>query len=230
MDVRAWWSGFEQGFADFLGRRCVVCAQNGDWLCGQCEHDLVAFGVHCVCCTRKMGHAGLKCGRCLRVPHALDELFVGYHYGFVVRECLLKAKYGRDRGALLVLERLAGQVAQMADLAVEMVVPMPIAKRRLAVRGFNQSRFLARAVVKVTGAAMVDGVLVKSARVAQSSLHSDALRFANIRGAFAIKQKVSGHVLLVDDVITSGSTAQEAARMLKMAGAEKVSLLTVAGR
>ncbi len=110
---------------------------------------------------------------------------------------------------------------------VDVVVPVPLHRARLASRGFNQAALLARPLSRALGVPLVAGRLsrVRPTRP-QVGLDADA-RKDNVRGAFRLRRAVGGRVLLVDDVRTTGATLAEAARVLREAGAE-VRTLTLA--
>ncbi len=114
----------------------------------------------------------------------------------------------------------------------QMVIPMPLSKRRLAERGFNQVEPLARAVAERMGLEYKDDVLFKSRDTPpQSRFQEREKRKQNVMGAFQVKNRssISGlNLLLVDDVLTTGATVSEAAKALLEAGAASVYVLTLA--
>jgi ComF family protein len=123
-------------------------------------------------------------------------------------------------------ELLARRVAVGRDA---IVVPVPLAFERLSERGFNQSAQIARAFCRHSGARL-DATLVRRIRHAppQQILTLDERR-RNVRGAFAMAREIPGNeVLVVDDVMTSGSTMDEIARLLASAGAARVHAIIVA--
>lgn len=120
------------------------------------------------------------------------------------------------------------------DLGVDLLVPIPLSGRRLAMRGFNQSLQIARGMKAFEGAACppicYDGLIRVRHTLPQSTLSAEA-RQKNLRGAFAVPRpsRVAGkRIGLVDDVMTTGTTLEEAARTLKAAGAHTVTALVVA--
>jgi len=111
------------------------------------------------------------------------------------------------------------------------VVPVPTTARRLRERGYNQAELLARRVARVTGVPLVPALARRGDRGSQTAL-TPSERRENVRGAFTPSLTAArvrgGHVLLVDDVLTTGATAGEAAEALVEAGAERVTLLAFA--
>jgi ComF family protein len=109
------------------------------------------------------------------------------------------------------------------------LVPVPLHRKRLRQRGYNQSLLLAREIGRPSGIP-VDGALLKRIRdsVPQVDLMG-AKREANVKGVFSVEGKAKGQrLLLVDDVLTTGATVNECARVLIRAGARRVDILTVA--
>ena len=131
-------------------------------------------------------------------------------------------------------KRLAGLLSRaLPDEGLpplDVVVPMPLHWRRRWKRGFNQSEILARAVAKKRRLPLIDAVLRVRATAVQAGL-SNSNRRKNVAGAFRVPRnsKIAGkNVLLIDDVMTTGSTAAACAAALKHAGARSVTLLTLA--
>jgi ComF family protein len=116
------------------------------------------------------------------------------------------------------------------DAAYDVIVPMPLHWRRRWQRGFNQSELLARVLGKRTGLPVANAVIRRKATAAQAGMTS-AERRTNVAGAFQVRKRrfVEGrHVLLIDDVLTTGATAGACAAALKRAGARRVTVLTLA--
>lgn len=215
----------------WLPRYCVVCDQvaDGQWLCAQCGEQLTSIGVHCPTCATTVADPTIPCGQCLAHPAHFDQLYIAYRYREPVRSVLLAAKYGLQRAALSQLADWA-KVLSSGIEALDYVVPMPISKRRLIQRGFNQTHYLARAIAKAHGVPLVKHALHKAPRAPQSTLNSDGARRRNIAGAFSVQKMLTGRVLLVDDVLTSGATANAAAKALRTGGAEWIGVLVIAAR
>jgi ComF family protein len=116
------------------------------------------------------------------------------------------------------------------DISPDVIVPMPLHWKRAWHRGFNQADLLARALSRRTGIPVAQAVRRKRATPAQAGL-TRAERRVNVAGAFEIRKRNevnSRHVLLIDDVMTTGATASACAGVLKRAGARRVTVLTLA--
>lgn len=138
-------------------------------------------------------------------------------------------KYERMRALARPLGRILARNLPR-DLAFDAIVPVPIHWRKLLVRGFNQSRLLASELARRTGIP-VESPLQRAKHSAPQVGMSRAQRRRNVIGAFSVRKAASvegRRYLLIDDVFTTGSTVNAAARALKKAGAARVSVLTLA--
>jgi len=181
-------------------------------------------GLVCAACEAGLGTDGALAWRAV----AFDEAIARFEYRFPLDRLVQRFKYGGDLAiGRWLAERLAERVREAArpDL---LAVP-PLGPARLRERGFNQALEIARTVGRRLGVP-VDARAVARRRDTppQASLDRRA-RVANLRGAFACGADVRGrHVAIVDDVLTTGATADAIARVLKAAGAERVSAWAVA--
>jgi len=158
-----------------------------------------------------------------------DSAYAYSAYEGVLRELIHLFKYGRVRPLVKVLGGYLG-AALPREERFDMVVPMPLHWFRRWRRGFNQARLLAGEVAKRSGIPVVDAVRRTRFTASQASL-SRAGRRRNVRGAFALRRGVEVHglrILVVDDVLTTGATANACAAALKRAGARYVAVLALA--
>ncbi len=174
--------------------------------------------------------APAPCGPCRADPPAWDWARSGAEYEGVVRDAIHAFKFEGKRAlarplAALVLEQAGGWPA--ADLAA--LVPVPLARARERARGFNQAALLAERLAAGLRLPVRPRWLTRARATAPQSDLGAAERHANVRGAFAAAPAVAGrHVIVVDDVLTTGATVAECARALRAAGAVRVGVLTVA--
>lgn len=174
---------------------------------------------------------------------AFDFAIAGYKAAGPLREMIHRFKYSRDLSLRAVLANALSQALREPRLAGEdltqwLLVPVPLFPLRLIYRGFNQSWELCRVLSQATG--IPTGQVLRRTRrtAAQATLHRKQ-RLENMRGVFALRRpmpwrpalNLAGRsILLVDDVLTTGATAHECAKVLKQkAGAAKVVVIT-AGR
>jgi len=154
-------------------------------------------------------------------------------YGDVVREALHALKFKGRRPLAAVLADLLLEAPEMRlPLGLpDLLVPVPLHRRRRRERGFNQASLLAHRIGRAWGLPVADDVLARVvATPSQTALEARARR-ANVRGAFRLRrpEAVAGrHVVVVDDILTTGATVSECALTLKAGGAATVGVLTIA--
>ena len=179
------------------------------------------------------------CGMCRRMHPVFVRALAYGSYDGGLRELIHLLKYQQVRPAAKVLGRMLAEV--VAELAkgfagkAPLVVPVPLHAAKLRQRGFNQSEVIARAAAKLKPAGLElkvsPAVLVRQRPTASQTGLTPHQRRENMRGAFVVPrpEEVAGcDFLLVDDVLTTGTTVSECARVLHRAGAERVWVATVA--
>ncbi len=206
---------------------CVQCGISSGPLCPTCsQKQLVARSTSCFACSRA-NSTGRTCGRC-SCRHALDGVAIAYRLDGAIQRLIHELKYEHNRAVASWLA--AHLVEQFANTTQEFdvlsFVPSDGASQR--VRGFNQAKLIARAVGRKAGLPAQE-LLLRVRHTAQVG-HGRMERIALVRNNFILNGRdVAGQrVLLVDDVITTGATLDECARMLKNAGATEVWGLVVA--
>jgi ComF family protein len=217
---------------------CPVCdgilgAGRRDPLCGACWDGFARIAPPwCRCCGAPLGIEGL-CGACRirrpRFAYARAALL----YGDLVREAIHAFKFGGRRGLANPLgDLLAGLgLSAVPGAAPDLLVPVPLHPRRARERGYNQALLLARRLERAWGVPVAADALLRAVpTLPQADLDAVARR-RNVRDAFVVHRPglIAGrHVVLVDDVLTTGATAGECASSLYRAGAAAVGVLTVA--
>lgn len=174
------------------------------------------------------------CPACEVEPQGFDSVWSYGAYDGVLRRLIHVYKYERVQTLAEPLARLLSDALPRDEEEFDFIAPMPLHWLKKWDRGFNQSELLAKAVAKRAGIPYRDLLKRGKASPAQAGL-TFAARRDNVQGVFrlrnsAAKQDVRGkHVLLVDDVLTTGATASAASRLLKRSGgARRISILTVA--
>lgn len=162
-----------------------------------------------------------------------EELISIFKYEGIIREKIIQYKFGdkaymNNTFAKIILknEKICGLLKKY-----DIIIPVPIHKKRKAQRGYNQTQLIANKISKCLNIKLCNNVLVKNKNtIAQSKLNKKK-RVQNIKGAFKIlnSEKIKGKdILLLDDIYTTGSTANECSKILKKAGAKTVGVLTIA--
>ncbi len=206
-----------------LPPRCPSCGTEGTSLCATCIRPL----------ERRLDEPpGLPIGLPADLPDGLAQLEWCAAFTGPVRAALLALKYDGDRRVAEPLGRAAGRRWSRAGVGGEVVVPVPIHTERLRDRGYDQATLLARVAASELGLPTVPALQRAVATTAQYHL-GRAGRAANVGHAFECRREharaVRGrHVLLLDDIVTTGSTLSACARALYAGGARCVSAVTVA--
>ncbi len=226
--------GFCCGVLDLVyPPHCLVCCEPGcDYLCAECKEKIIL--VEAPYC-RKCGLPceSFHCEPCREREFAFEcACSVGLFEG-VLREAIHALKYDLRIAMAEPLAELMARSFPETRLGakVDLVIPVPIHRKRMVERGFNQSAELSRIFCKRVSVPLELGVLYKSRETRHQVDLPHDLRVTNVAGAFSVRnaEKVMGRkVLLIDDVFTTGSTLNEAAKTLRSAGAGTVYGYTVA--
>lgn len=201
---------------------CLLCLAPGApaQFCEECEADLPWLPRgRCAVCALPLA-TGVVCGACLKRPPRFDRVAAAFAYRFPVDALIHAFKYGRR---LALAQPLGVRLARAVERDVDAIVPMPLAPGRLAERGFNQALEVARVVARRTGIPLLHSACRKVVETPpQAALPWDA-RARNVRRAFVCDADFDGRrVAVVDDVLTTGATLNELARVLRRAGAAEV--------
>lgn len=216
------------GLPQLFSQDCQLCGlRTADTLCASCSRELPLWSATgCPRCGEQAA-PGQLCGACLAHPPAFDHTIAAFRYAFPLDRLVQSFKFNAN---LALADLFASALAGAAGcVRPDTLIALPLARKRLAERGFNQSALLAERVARrldIDYAA--HGLLKVRDTPPQAGLNRRA-RLKNVRGAFASEASLAGkHVALVDDVMTTGATLSEAARTLKLAGAATVSAWVVA--
>ena len=212
---------------------CLSCGAEGDALCLACSvSEIQAFGERCWRCN-SLSPGSKTCPKC-RPAGPLNAVWITTDYNGLARQLVSLYKFGHLRAAAYPISRMTCRtfLDYSGDPAKNyLIVPLPTATSRLRQRGFGHSELLAKSIahnlhLEYTGALRRLG----QSRQLGSSRQDRLVQLAH---GFAVKspRKVAGrHILLVDDVLTTGGSLISAAKSLKLAGAKRVDALVFAKR
>lgn len=222
---------------------CLACEQplaaGENDFCPDCLPSLIQEKHYtCPRCTSSVGRftdVSLGCSRCQNVKFHFDYAYRFGPYENLLREVLLRAKFGKLPIYGEALGRLWAKTdhARIAQHKPDVVLPVPLHWWRRLCRGFNQSQLLSQAWAKELGIAHVPRWLRRVRATPPQTQQVPSRRRKNMIGAFrtTVWSRFQGlKVLLVDDVLTTGSTLSEAARVIKQAGAKEVIAIVAAHR
>lgn len=206
--------------------------------CPSCHYDLTT-DPHLTCprCSSTVGpFANLEkgCPSCRKESLAFDRALRLSTYDDLLRDVILRMKLHSGEGLAEVMGRLWAEQAssKLLQFDADLVVPIPLHWFRRWRRGYNQAETLARAVAHKLSLPISPRCLCRIRNTPKQSLAtSPQARRENVRGAFRVRKYIDVKdktILLIDDVMTTGSTASEAARVLKKAGAARVAVAVLA--
>jgi ComF family protein len=217
-----------------LPLRCLLCgapgAQGRD-LCDGCASDLPRNDICCPRCALPLKAPAPLCGECIEHEPPFAAAWVPFRYAHPLD--LLEARF-KFRGDLAAGRVLSGLLIDRAGIDAparpDVIVAVPLHASRLRERGYNQAFELAKPLSRALGIPIARDLLQRvRATPAQTGLDA-ASRHRNLRRAFAVTASapLPAHVVLIDDVMTTGATLRECARTLRRAGAARVDVWAVA--
>jgi ComF family protein len=215
-----------------LPPRCAGCGSIVGQLhsfCPDCWTEVEFLGESgCSTCGLPLEATDAEhCGVCIAKPPRIQRTRAAVAYGELSRSIAIKLKYGRKVALARTMARYMAPL--VSKDAAPILVPVPLHRTRLWQRGFNQSALVARELAKATGLRSEEGLLRRVKRTPALKGMSLSQRRKAVAGAFNVdpSAELAGRtVVLIDDVLTTGSTANACARALKLAGAERVELVS----
>jgi ComF family protein len=207
---------------------CILCGSRGQAgrdLCSPCLEQLPINACCCPRCANPLAAADADrlCGRCIAHPPAFDKVHAPFLYQEGMRHLITGLKFGsRHAHARLLGQLLAEQISRDVKMP-DCLMPVPLHRTRYRQRGFNQAIEIARLIASETGIPLD----LTSCRRRRDTPHQAGLtskqRRRNIKNAFELARPLPyRHVAILDDVMTTGSTAHEIALLLKRHGVERV--------
>lgn len=212
-------------------RCCVVCgnplARSEECLCTLCNINLPRTNYH----LRKDNPVEKMFWG--KIPLERATCFFFYRKGSDFRLILHQLKYGGRKDIGMVMGRyMAAELLRSGFFeGVDVILPVPLHKKRQRMRGYNQSECLARGIAAVTGIPVDTELVVRRKNTETQTRKSSLERWENVQGIFALHRAealVSKHILIVDDVLTTGATVTECASSLAEMKDVRVSVLTLA--
>jgi ComF family protein len=212
---------------------CILCLQatkSPSGICKGCQNDLPWLPSHCSICALPLPEnqdLHLICGQCLKQKPSFSKVHALFLYQFPVDYLVGKIKYNKKTQYIGHLTQLLSEHVQISS-SVDSLVPIPMRQRNLFSRGFNQADLIARELSQHFGVPIDHSTLIKHSSTSKQMGLSRKERLKNQLGAFRCTAAENKHILLVDDVMTTGATLEAASRALLKAGAAQVDAIVIA--
>jgi len=212
---------------------CLGCGYIGAYFCSSCLKKLESVKLDSCLYCKEPSLYGLTHHNCIRNLN-IDGLLTIYQYNPILKKIIKNIKYRlavqvwKDFYKAItpeVIDKLGFYKSLSQDFVIQ---PIPLSKIKYNERGFNQAKFISVFFQKFLHYPIVDLLIRKKETSSQAQIKNKRARYLNTKGMFVVNNKYSKNIILIDDVITSGSTVKEAAKVLKEAGAKKVYVLALA--
>lgn len=215
---------------------CVLCSgagADGLDLCVACEADLPRNDCACSVCAEPLPGSARDsriCGACLRHPPPFHASLIPFRYAYPLDHLVRGLKFRNELACGRVLGALfARRVLARGKAPPEVIIPVPLASRRYRERGYNQASELALWIQRAASVPVNSDILIRQRETAQQAGLDRKARRKNVSRAFATAAPLRArHVAILDDVVTTGSTVSELAKVLRRAGAQHVEVWAIA--
>lgn len=216
--------------------RCILCerviSSTDNYICHHCSGIIHTIeGLRCKKCSRSI-QKGELCSTCLNEEHDFEFGKVLYDYDDTIKEALYRFKYNGDKN---YAQYFGKQIYyKYSDIIndMDLMIPVPVHRKKLKSRGYNQSKEIIKVVSELSGIPYVDGVLIRKHDTRPQNKLSIKSRKNNLKDAFDIDAKFDDNkyknILLIDDIYTTGSTINSCARVIKQNHDVKVYFIAVA--
>jgi len=204
---------------------CVGCGREGDFVCSSCYLSLPRIMPPICPRCGKPQPSGILCPSCVGWQADIDGIRSPFQFDGVMHQAIYQLKYGNIRALAAPLARMLQEYLTANPVPGETLVPVPLHRKRLRERGYNQSGLLAKELSKLTNLPLVDDHLIRQRHTPpQAKTPTVDERRSNVTDAFTCRDQRlrDKQVLLIDDVSTSGATLNACAAALKAAGAASV--------
>ena len=210
---------------------CIVCGDTGNPydFCDACRYALPYNTAFCLRCAEPLATSYSLCRLCLTEPPAYDKARIPLRYDMPVNSLILMMKNG-DLPLCGLLSRLFLSSTELPKNLPQVLIPVPMDRRRQQQRGFNQSLELSRHIGRALKIPVDPGACLKSVTTLPQQGLNASQRRKNLRKAFRLNPSAPHyqHLAIVDDVVTTGATSGELATLFRDRGAERIEIWAIA--
>ena len=234
--IRKWSKIYDGVLRLLFPCRCPACDEivggMGEKLCLECIGRLkLLTPPWCMKCGKKLAEQKEYCADCTRKEHEYIRGRALYEYEYAALS-IYRFKYGGRREYAAFFGEQIGEYLEdfIRKIRPDALIPIPLHKKRENVRGYNQAELLAQSIGSCLGIPVYSNFLIRKKNTAPLKYENPEERQNNLKKAFNIRQNdvKLDKVILIDDIYTTGSTMDEAARTLKAAGVEKIYFIALA--
>jgi len=211
---------------------CPLCQETSQSIvCTSCLESLPAIEHQCFQCGLSLNMVdsslnALRCGQCVKTPPAFDLCISPYHYALPISQFITQLKFQHKLYyARILADLLMKKIEQHAEGLPDCIIPVPLHKKRLRERGFNQALEIARPIAKRYSIKLDISCCSRVISTAPQMDQDKRTRQKNIHNAFEVTTPLKyKHIAIIDDVMTTGHTVNELARILRKQGAERIQI------
>ena len=209
---------------------CLICQlkhHGASQICRACQLDLPWLEEQCLTCALPLNSVHNHCPECLRKKPDFDHVYCAFKYEFPVNALIPPGKFNNRTDYLLALNQLALQTVSLT-VKPDCLIPVPMHPKKLLRREYNHAWLLAKDISRASGIPIRSNILQKRIHTLNQSSLSAAKRRQNLRDSFQCVSPPPPHIMLVDDVVTTGTTANIISKILKQAGCKRVDIFALA--
>jgi len=213
----------------FYPYTCFICNQAGENeldLCEKCHNNLNPLGQSCKICGIAMHtEQPHTCGRCLRKTPYYDNVTTLYKYDEISKQLIQALKFNSKYSCARTMGRLMSDHFHHHDTLPDAILAVPLHKKRRRERGFNQAQLIAQHIHQQLDIPLLNNACTRTVNTASQTTLKAKERRKNLNNAFSYNNPHTlNSVAVIDDVVTTGSTANEIARTLKRSGVKYVEI------
>ena len=230
-------SAFKKAGALIYPKVCLHCnnaGHNGMDLCQRCFQRLPWVEYACSCCALPLSNENANtCGACTNRDLYFDHALSPFQFDGFIRDAIYQFKFNQklNQGKLLA-DLLLRHVEEKQLAMPELIIPVPLHKKRMRQRGYNQALEIARIVSKHLNSELEYNSVYRNRDTSVQMDLPAKQRHKNVKDAFSVRENSTTlknkQVCIIDDVMTTGNTVNEVAKCLKKAGADKISVWCIA--
>ena len=217
-----------------LPSRCLQCKSaiksNTGPICTSCYTELPFQGNNCARCGQRYSSGHDYCGRCLSSPPSFDQCFCPFEYKSGIKDLICSIKY-REKPSLAkaAAQLLAREITENDIELPQAIIPVPMHVKRLRSRGYNHANLIAKQLSLILDIEYIDDLIAKTKPTPAQAGLSLKKRQTNLKNSFKLTKSTKfSRIAIIDDVMTTGATAEEIAKILKKNGVDYIQVWGIA--